>query len=198
MHFLSDVYVKCDQCQGKRYSNEILLIKYKYKNISDILDMTIDEGVSFFENHINIREKLKKLQDVGVGYLSIGHSSTLLSGGEAQRVKLAKELCRKVTGKTLYIFDEPTTGLHFEDIRKLIDSLNKLVSQGSSVIIIEHNLEVIKMADWIIDLGPEGGDAGGFVVAQGPPEDIVRNNSSFTGQYLKRYLTSSAARKRAG
>ena len=188
MHFLPDVYVECDQCHGKRYNKETLLVKYKDKNISDILAMSIDEGVSFFENQMSIWNKLKRLQEVGLGYLSIGHSATLLSGGEAQRVKLAKELCRKATGKTLYILDEPTTGLHFEDIRKLIDVLNKLIDQGNSVVVIEHNLDVIKVADWIIDLGPEGGSKGGKIIAQGTPEDIIKNDNSYTGHYLSPYI----------
>lgn len=188
MHFLPDVYVECDQCHGKRYNNETLLIKYKEKNISDVLNMTIDEGVEYFGNHLNIWNKLKKLQEVGLGYLSIGHSATLLSGGEAQRVKLAKELCRKATGKTLYIFDEPTTGLHFDDIKKLVEVLNKLVDQGNSMIVIEHNLDVIKVADWVIDIGKEGGVRGGEIIACGPPEDIAKSQISYTGKYLKPYL----------
>lgn len=193
MHFLPDVYVECDQCHGKRYNNETLQIKYKDKNISDILNMSIEEGVNFFENHINIWNKLKKLYEVGLGYLSIGHPATLLSGGEAQRVKLAKELSRKATGKTLYILDEPTTGLHFDDVKKLIEVLNKLVDQGNSVIVIEHNLEVIKVADWIIDLGPEGGSGGGEIIAQGTPEDVSKKAKSYTGQYLKPYLIKDEA-----
>jgi excinuclease ABC subunit A len=188
MHFLSDVYVECDQCHGHRYNQETLSVKYKDKNISDILNMSVQDGLAFFENHAAIWSKLKRLQEVGLGYLSIGHPATLLSGGEAQRVKLAKELCRKGTGHTLYIFDEPTTGLHFEDVRKLIDVLNKLVDQGNSVLIIEHNLDVIKVADWIIDMGPDGGSRGGRVVAEGTPEDVAKKAGSFTGKYLKRCL----------
>ncbi|MDR1908064.1 MAG: excinuclease ABC subunit UvrA [Holosporales bacterium] len=188
MHFLSDVYVECDQCHGRRYNQETLSVKYKDKNISDVLNMTIDDGVSFFENHMQIWTKLKRLQEVGLGYLSIGHSATLLSGGEAQRVKLAKELSKKATGRTLYIFDEPTTGLHFEDVRKLIDVLNRLVDQGNSVLIIEHNLDVIKIADWVIDMGPEGGVRGGSVIAEGTPEEVAKRRASFTGKYLKKYL----------
>lgn len=191
MHFLPDVYVECDQCHGQRYNSETLHVRYKDKNIADVLKMDIDEGVAFFENHLQIWNKLKKLQQVGLGYLSIGHAATLLSGGEAQRVKLAKELCRKATGRTLYILDEPTTGLHFEDVKKLIEVLNKLVDQGNSVIVIEHNLEVIKTADWIIDLGPEGGNAGGEIVAQGTPEEVIQQARSYTGRYLAPYLQHS-------
>ncbi|MDR2464016.1 MAG: excinuclease ABC subunit UvrA [Holosporales bacterium] len=190
MHFLSDVYVECDQCHGQRYNKETLSVRYKDKNIADVLDMNIDDGLKFFENHPQIRNKLEKLHEVGLGYLSIGHASTLLSGGEAQRIKLAKELSKKATGKTLYIFDEPTTGLHFEDVRKLVDVLNKLVDHGNSVLIIEHNIDVIKIADWVIDMGPEGGDGGGNIVATGTPEDIALNPNSYTGQYLKKYLNS--------
>ncbi|MDR0631152.1 MAG: excinuclease ABC subunit UvrA [Holosporales bacterium] len=188
MHFLSDIYVECDQCHGRRYNQETLSVKYKEKNISDVLNMSVDDGLIFFDSHVQIWSRLKRLQEVGLGYLSIGHSGTLLSGGEAQRVKLAKELCKKATGHTLYIFDEPTTGLHFEDVRKLIDVLNRLVDQGNSVLVIEHNLDVIKIADWIIDLGPEGGDHGGQVVAEGTPEMVAQNDKSFTGKYLRRYL----------
>jgi excinuclease ABC subunit A len=188
MHFLSDVYVECDQCHGRRYNQETLSVKYKDNSISDVLDMTVDDGLVFFEAHAQLWAKLKQLQEVGLGYLSIGHSGTLLSGGEAQRLKLAKELCKKPIGHTLYIFDEPTTGLHFEDVRKLIDVLNRLVDQGNSVLVIEHNLDVIKTADWIIDMGPDGGDRGGQVIAEGTPEVIAQNANSFTGVYLKRYL----------
>ncbi|MDR1208006.1 MAG: excinuclease ABC subunit UvrA [Holosporales bacterium] len=188
MHFLSDVYVECDQCHGRRYNQETLSVKYKEKNISDVLNMSVDEGLTFFDSHMQIWSRLKQLQEVGLGYLSIGHSGTLLSGGEAQRVKLAKELCKKATGHTLYIFDEPTTGLHFEDVRKLIDVLNRLVDQGNSVLVIEHNLDVIKIADWIIDLGPDGGNNGGRIIAEGTPETVAKNGKSFTGKYLKKYL----------
>lgn len=188
MHFLPDVYVECDQCHGHRYNQETLAIQYKGKSIADVLNMTIDEAVTFFENNNAIWSKLRKLQEVGLGYLSVGHPATLLSGGEAQRIKLAKELCRKATGRTLYVLDEPTTGLHFEDIRKLIEVLNRLVDQGNSMVIIEHNLDVIKVADWIIDLGPEGGDGGGQVIAEGTPEDVAKNPHSYTGAYLKKYL----------
>lgn len=198
MHFLPDVYVECDQCHGKRYNKETLQVKYKGKNISDVLRMNIDEGVQFFENHLQIWNKLKQLQQVGLGYLSIGHAATLLSGGEAQRVKLAKELARKATGKTLYILDEPTTGLHFEDVKKLIEVLGKLVDQGNSVIVIEHNLEVIKTADWIIDMGPKGGHGGGQIIAEGTPEQIADMPQSYTGHYLKPYLNTTGGLKKRG
>lgn len=195
MHFLSDVYVECDQCHGQRYNQETLAVRYKGKNIADVLNMSIDEAVTFFENNTAIWSRLKKLQEVGLGYLSVGHPATLLSGGEAQRIKLAKELCRKATGRTLYVLDEPTTGLHFEDIRKLIELLNQLVDQGNSMIIIEHNLDIIKVADWIIDLGPEGGDGGGQVVATGTPEEVAKDPRSYTGQYLKKMLRPSRLKR---
>ncbi|MBY0463059.1 MAG: excinuclease ABC subunit UvrA [Alphaproteobacteria bacterium] len=188
MHFLPDVYVQCDQCHGKRYNRETLEITYKHKTIADVLDMTVDEAVEFFEAHSQVRDKLKSLQQVGLGYIHVGQQATTLSGGEAQRVKLAKELSRRATGRTLYILDEPTTGLHFEDIRKLLEVLHKLVDQGNTVVVIEHNLEVIKTADWIIDMGPEGGAKGGKVVAVGLPEDIINVAGSYTGQYLRPYL----------
>lgn len=188
MHFLPDVYVPCEVCKGKRYNRETLQVKYKGKNISDILDMTVDEGVEFFENMPNIGRKLQTLKDVGLGYIKIGQSSTELSGGEAQRVKLATELSKRSTGKTIYILDEPTTGLHTADIHKLIGVLDLLVEQGNTVIVIEHNLDVIKTADYIIDLGPEGGDGGGTIVATGTPEDIAKVKESYTGQFLKKIL----------
>jgi excinuclease ABC subunit A len=188
MHFLPDVYVQCDQCHGKRYNRETLEVKYKDKSIADILDMTVEEAVEFFDAHASVREKLKTLERVGLGYIHVGQQATTLSGGEAQRVKLAKELSRRATGKTVYILDEPTTGLHFEDIRKLLEVLHMLVDQGNTVIVIEHNLEVIKTADWIIDMGPEGGHGGGQVVAQGTPEMIIESTQSYTGHYLKPYL----------
>lgn len=188
MHFLPDVYVQCDQCHGKRYNRETLDVKFKGKSIADILDMTVDEAVDFFDAHSGVREKLKTLQQVGLGYIHVGQQATTLSGGEAQRVKLAKELSRRATGRTVYILDEPTTGLHFEDVRKLLEVLHALVDQGNTVIVIEHNLEVIKTADWIIDLGPEGGFRGGQIVATGMPEQVVRIKKSYTGQYLKPYL----------
>lgn len=188
MHFLPDVYVQCDQCHGKRYNRETLEITFKGKSIADILDMTVDEAVVFFEAHNAVREKLKTLQQVGLGYIHVGQQATTLSGGEAQRVKLAKELSRRATGKTIYILDEPTTGLHFEDIRKLLEVLQALVEQGNTVVLIEHNLEVIKTADWIIDMGPEGGSGGGRVVACGTPEIVAVCKESYTGQFLKPYL----------
>jgi len=188
MHFLPDVYVTCDVCKGKRYNKDTLEVKYKGKNIADVLDMTVEEGVSFFDGLPKIREKLKTLYDVGLGYIKLGQSSTTLSGGEAQRVKLATELSRRSTGKTLYILDEPTTGLHTADVAKLIDILQRLVEGGNSVLVIEHNLDVIKTADYIIDLGPEGGENGGTVVAKGTPEEVSRVPFSYTGQYLKKIL----------
>jgi excinuclease ABC subunit A len=192
MHFLPDIYVQCDQCAGKRYNRETLNITYKNKSIADILDMTVDDAVEFFEAHHQVKDKLKTLQEVGLGYIHVGQQATTLSGGEAQRVKLAKELSKRSTGKTLYILDEPTTGLHFEDIRKLLEVLHRLVDQGNTVIVIEHNLEVIKTADYIIDIGPNGGEKGGEIVAVGAPEDIAYVPGSFTGYYLKPYLFKKA------
>ncbi len=188
MHFLPDVYVTCDICKGKRYNRETLEIKFKGKSIADILDMSVEEGVKFFSAVPSIREKLETMLRVGLGYVKIGQQATTLSGGEAQRVKLSKELSKRATGKTIYILDEPTTGLHFEDISKLLDVLQELVSNGNSVIIIEHNLDVIKTADWVIDLGPEGGIGGGQIVAVGTPEQIANHNDSYTGKYLRRLL----------
>ena len=188
MHFLSDVYVPCDVCKGKRYNRETLEVKYKGKNISEVLDMTVEEALDFFKNVPKIKTKLQTLNDVGLGYIKLGQSSTTLSGGEAQRVKLATELCRKSTGKTLYILDEPTTGLHMADVHRLIEILERLVEGGNSIVIIEHNLDVIKTADYIIDLGPEGGIGGGTVIATGTPEQIVKNEASYTGKFLKKYL----------
>ncbi len=188
MHFLPDVYVPCEVCKGKRYNREALEIRYKGKTISDVLEMTVEEALSFFENIPSIRNKLSTLNDVGLGYVRLGQPATTLSGGEAQRVKLATELSRRATGRTLYILDEPTTGLHFADVGRLLQVLNRLVDAGNSVVVIEHNLDVIKVADWIIDLGPEGGDAGGWVVATGTPEEVADNPNSFTGQFLKHIL----------
>jgi excinuclease ABC subunit A len=193
MHFLPDVYVQCDTCKGKRYNRETLEITFKGKSIADVLDMTVDDGVEFFKAVPAIREKMAMLQQVGLGYIHIGQAATTLSGGEAQRVKLAKELARRATGRTLYILDEPTTGLHFEDVRKLLEVLHRLVEQGNTVVVIEHNLEVIKTADWIIDLGPEGGDKGGRLVAVGTPEAVAQVPESYTGQYLKPHLRQRAA-----
>ena len=188
MNFLPDVYVPCEVCGGKRYNRETLEVKYKGKSIFDVLDMTIEEAVHFFENVPTIRRKIETLNDVGLSYLKLGHSSTTLSGGEAQRIKLATELSRRSTGKTIYILDEPTTGLHFEDVRKLIDILQRLVDSGNTVLVIEHNLDVIKTADYLIDIGPEGGDRGGTVIAKGTPEEVAQIPQSYTGQYVKRYL----------
>ncbi|MGQ9465170.1 MAG: excinuclease ABC subunit UvrA [bacterium] len=188
MHFLPDVYVTCDACQGKRFNRETLDIKYKGKNISDVLNMSVSEALDFFQNIPMIKRKLQLLYDVGLGYIKLGQSATTLSGGEAQRIKLAKELSKIATGKTLYILDEPTTGLHFEDVKLLLDVLNRLVDRGNTVIVIEHNLEVIKCADWIIDLGPEGGEEGGYIVCMGTPEDVAKYRHSYTGQFLKKIL----------
>lgn len=188
MHFLPDVYVTCDVCHGKRYNRETLDVQFKGKSIADVLDMTVEEGAEFFSAVPAVRDKLETLVKVGLGYIKVGQQATTLSGGEAQRVKLAKELSRKATGKTLYILDEPTTGLHFHDVAKLLEVLHELVEQGNTVVVIEHNLEVIKTADWVIDLGPEGGDGGGEIVAVGRPEDIVKEKRSYTGQFLKELL----------
>ncbi|HIT88655.1 MAG TPA: ATP-binding cassette domain-containing protein, partial [Candidatus Coprocola pullicola] len=188
MHFLPDIYVPCDVCHGKRYNRETLEVHYKGKTISDVLDMTVEEALGFFENIPRIQNKLQTLYDVGLSYVQLGQSSTTLSGGEAQRVKLATELSKKSTGKTMYILDEPTTGLHTADVHKLVRIIQRLTEGGNSVVVIEHNLDVIKTADYIIDLGPEGGSNGGMVVAQGTPEEICTIESSFTGKYLKKIL----------
>ena len=188
MHFLPDVFVTCDVCHGKRYNREALEVKYKGKTISDVLDMTVDEAVEFFDSLPLISGKLKTLQEVGLGYIRLGQPATTFSGGEAQRIKLATELGRRSTGKTLYILDEPTTGLHSDDVKRLLLILQRLVDGGNSMIIIEHNLDVIKSADWIIDMGPEGGQGGGRVVATGTPEDVAKNTNSETGRYLKQVL----------
>src|SRR5258705_3061145 len=184
MHFLPNVYVTCEQCKGRRYNRETLEIKYRGKSVADVLDLTVDQALPLLENFPPIANKLRTLQDVGLGYLGLGQSATTLSGGEAQRVKIAQELSRRSTGRTLYILDEPTTGLHFEDTRKLLDVLNKLVDQGNTVVVIEHNLDVIRCADYLIDLGPEGGAAGGRVIASGTPEEVARNDQSPTGRFL--------------
>lgn len=188
MHFLPDIYVPCEVCHGKRYNRETLEVKYKGKNIADILDMTVEEALPFFENLPKIKAKIQTLYDVGLSYIKLGQSSTTLSGGEAQRVKLATELSKKSTGKTMYILDEPTTGLHTSDVHKLADILQRLVEGGNTVLVIEHNLDIIKTADYIIDLGPEGGDRGGEIVAVGTPEEVSKNPASYTGQYLKKML----------
>jgi excinuclease ABC subunit A len=188
MHFLPDVYVTCDVCKGKRYNRETLEVMFKGKSIADVLDMTVDEAAQFFRAVPRVRNVLELLQRVGLGYIHVGQQATTLSGGEAQRVKLAKELSKRATGRTLYILDEPTTGLHFHDVAKLLDVLHELVEQGNTVVVIEHNLEVIKTADWIIDLGPEGGDGGGEIVAAGVPEEVVHIKRSYTAEFLRAVL----------
>ena len=188
MNFLPDVHVHCDECNGNRYNRETLEVRYKGKSINDVLNMTINQAVDFFENHPSIIQKIRTLKEVGLGYITLGQQSTTLSGGEAQRVKLASELSKRDTGKTMYILDEPTTGLHFEDVKVLLEVLNKLVDRGNSVLVIEHNMEVIKVADYVVDLGPEGGERGGYIIAEGTPEKIVKNKNSYTGQYLKHEL----------
>jgi excinuclease ABC subunit A len=188
MHFLPDVYVPCEVCKGKRYNRETLDVKYKGKNIADVLNMTVGEALEFFENIPRLKRKIQTLYDVGLGYIRLGQPATTLSGGEAQRVKLATELSKRATGKTMYILDEPTTGLHMADVHKLIDVLQKLVETGNSVVVIEHNLDVIKTADYIIDLGPEGGDCGGEVIATGTPEEVSANEKSYTARFLKKVL----------
>jgi len=188
MHFLADVYVECEVCHGRRYNRETLEITYKGKNIADILDMTVDEAARFFRNVTSVCDKLIALEDVGLGYVRLGQAATTLSGGEAQRVKLAAELAKKATGRTVYILDEPTTGLHFADIHKLLEVLLKLRDAGNTLIVIEHNLEMIKCADWIVDLGPEGGQEGGEIVGEGTPEQIANLENSHTGHYLRRVL----------
>ena len=188
MHFLPDVYVPCDVCHGKRYNRETLDITYKGKNISEVLDMTVEEALGFFENVPSIKRKIETLNDVGLSYVKLGQPSTELSGGEAQRIKLAAELSKHGTGKTLYILDEPTTGLHFADVHKLVDILRRLSDNGNTVVVIEHNLDVIKCADYIIDMGPEGGDGGGTVVAEGTPEKVAGNAKSYTGYFISRMI----------
>ena len=188
MNFLPDVYVPCEVCHGSRYNSETLEVTYREKNIAQVLDMTINEACKFFENIPKIARKLQTIVDVGLGYVKLGQSATTLSGGEAQRMKLAAELQKLSTGKNFYILDEPTTGLHTDDIKRLLEVLQRLVDEGNTVLVIEHNLDVIKNADWIIDLGPEGGDAGGEIVACGTCEEIVKNPNSYTGLYLKKYL----------
>jgi excinuclease ABC subunit A len=192
MHFLPDVYVTCDACHGKRYNRETLDIKFKDKSIADVLDMTVAEAAEFFRAVPSVRDKMDTLERVGLSYIKVGQQATTLSGGEAQRVKLAKELSKRATGRTLYLLDEPTTGLHFHDVKKLLEVLHELVNQGNTVVVIEHNLEVIKTADWLIDMGPEGGDAGGEIVAVGTPEEVAREKRSYTGHYLKEILKRRA------
>lgn len=188
MHFLPDVYVPCEICHGTRYNSETLSIKYKDKSIADVLNMRVSEALKFFENIPKIKNKLQVLEDVGLGYITLGQSAPTLSGGEAERVKLAKELQKKATGKTLFVLDEPTTGLHMEDIKRLLAILQKIVDNKDTVLVIEHNLDVIKVADYIIDLGPEGGDQGGEVVATGTPEEVMQNDRSYTGKFLKKIM----------
>ena len=188
MHFLPDIYVPCEVCKGRRYNRETLEVRFKGKSIHDVLEMTVEESLGFFENIPRIQRKMQTLFDVGLGYVKLGQPATTLSGGEAQRVKLATELSKRATGKTIYILDEPTTGLHTADVHKLIEVLHKLVDSGNTVVVIEHNLDVIKTADYLIDLGPEGGDKGGTLVATGTPEEVVQVKASYTGAYLKKYL----------
>jgi excinuclease ABC subunit A len=197
MHFLPDVYVPCEVCKGKRYNRETLEVRFRGASIADVLDMTVEDACAFFENQPRIRQKLETLLDVGLGYVHLGQSATTLSGGEAQRVKLATELSKRDTGRTFYILDEPTTGLHFEDVRLLLEVLHRLVEKGNTVLVIEHNLDVIKTADWIIDLGPEGGARGGQIVAQGTPEEVAQVPGSHTGHYL-RPLLARPSRQKAG
>jgi len=188
MHFLPDVYVPCEVCKGRRYNRETLEVRYKGKSIADVLDLSVADALEFFEAQPRLKAKLELLNDVGLGYIHLGQSATTLSGGEAQRVKLATELSKRDTGRTLYILDEPTTGLHFEDVRLLLDVLHRLVDKGNTVVVIEHNLDVVKTADWVVDLGPEGGDGGGWVVASGVPEHVARAKGSHTGRFLARVL----------
>ncbi|MEG1931787.1 MAG: ATP-binding cassette domain-containing protein, partial [Pygmaiobacter sp.] len=193
MHFLPDIYVPCEVCKGKRYNRETLEVKYRDKNIYDVLDMTVEEALGFFENIPRIQRKIKTLSDVGLGYIRLGQSATTLSGGEAQRVKLALELSKRETGQTVYILDEPTTGLHVADIHKLIEVLQQLVAAGNTVIVIEHNLDIIKVSDYVIDLGPEGGNGGGEVIVTGTPEEVAACKDSYTGQYLKPLLEKGSS-----
>jgi excinuclease ABC subunit A len=188
MHFLPTVYVPCEVCQGKRFQKETLEVEYKGKNVYEILQMTVEEALKFFEEIPAIYDRLRTLSDVGLGYLELGQSATTLSGGEAQRVKISSELYRPDTHRTVYLLDEPTVGLHYEDVRKLVEILQKLVDHGNTVVVIEHNLDLIKCADYIIDMGPEGGQGGGHIVAKGTPEDIAMNEKSHTGKYLKKIL----------
>ncbi|HEX9823717.1 MAG TPA: excinuclease ABC subunit UvrA, partial [Actinomycetota bacterium] len=193
MHFLPDVYVTCEQCKGRRYNRETLEVTYKGQTIADVLDMNVDDALGFFQNIPVIARHMQTLSDVGLGYIRLGQPAPTLSGGEAQRVKLSSELHRRATGRTFYILDEPTTGLHFDDVRKLLSVLERLVAAGNTVVVIEHNLDVIKTADWLIDLGPEGGDAGGEVVAAGPPEQVALDPRSHTGRFLAEVLGLGAA-----
>jgi excinuclease ABC subunit A len=193
MHFLPDVYVPCETCKGARYNRETLEVRFKGRSIAEVLGMSVEEALRFFAKIPKIRRRLQTLHDVGLDYIKLGQPATTLSGGEAQRVKLASELSKVATGRTLYILDEPTTGLHFADIEKLLETLQRLVDGGNTMIVIEHNLDVIKQADWIVDLGPEGGEAGGEIVAVGTPEDVAQVEGSFTGQFLRATLPAAAA-----
>jgi len=197
MHFLADVYVPCEVCRGRRFNDATLAVKYNNLSVADVLDQTVDEALVLFKNHPTIRRALETLADVGLGYIALGQSSPTLSGGEAQRVKLSRELSKRSTGRTLYILDEPTTGLHFDDIKKLLRVLDRLVEAGNTVVVIEHNLDVIKTADWVIDMGPEGGDAGGQIVAEGTPEQVASVGGSYTGRFLSKllHITIPAARR---
>src|SRR5215212_334527 len=197
MHFLPDVYVPCEQCGGKRYNRETLDIRFKGRTISDVLEMPVEEALEFFPHIPKVKRRLQALNDVGLGYIRLGQPATTLSGGEAQRVKLAAELCKVATGRTLYILDEPTTGLHFADIQRLLEVLQTLVDAGNSVVVIEHNLDVIKTADRLVDMGPEGGDEGGLVMATGTPEEVAAVEASYTGRFLRQMVTPKAPRKRA-
>ena len=198
MHFLPDVYVPCDVCKGQRYNRETLEIRYRGKNIHEVLDMTVEEAARFFQNVPAAAGKLQTLTDVGLSYVRLGQNATTLSGGEAQRVKLSRELAKRATGRTLYILDEPTTGLHFHDVAQLLQVLHRLRDEGNTLVVIEHNLDVIKTADWIIDLGPEGGEGGGHIVATGTPEEVAANPASWTGKYLAPLLARPAAARRTG
>jgi excinuclease ABC subunit A len=191
MHFLPDVYITCDLCKGRRYNRETLEVRYRGKNIHEALEITVEEALDFFRAIPPIAGRLKTLAEVGLGYVALGQSALTLSGGEAQRVKLSLELSRRATGRTFYILDEPTTGLHFADVKKLMEVLQVLVDNGNTVVLIEHNLDVIKCADWVIDLGPEGGERGGEIVAEGTPEDVARSGRSYTGRYLKKMLRNA-------
>jgi excinuclease ABC subunit A len=197
MHFLPDVYVPCEVCQGKRFNEATLQVKYNNLSIADVLDLTVDEALQLFKNHPQVKRALETLADVGLGYIALGQSSPTLSGGEAQRVKLSRELSKRSTGRTLYILDEPTTGLHFDDIKKLLGVLDRLVEGGNTVVVIEHNLDVIKTADHIVDIGPEGGDAGGRVVATGTPEQVAQVPESYTARFLASLLPAANGRRRA-
>ena len=197
MHFLADVLVPCEVCQGKRFNEATLRVQFKGKNVAEVLDLSVREAIVHFANHREIQRILGTLDDVGLGYVKLGQPSPTLSGGEAQRIKLSRELARVGTGRTLYILDEPTTGLHFDDVKKLLGVLDRLVDGGNSVVVIEHNLDVIKAADWVVDLGPEGGEEGGRVVAEGTPEEVAGNRDSFTGHYLGEVLARHRARRQA-